>query len=148
MSILQNTEPEEQRFQCDEGNLSKKKNVGSRIKNAASQLTLIIILQHCLPYHNSRTSTEVIQQINENGWEMAEKMYLRTMNISEILEWNYYYHESWIFLSSLNNFIIPFWFLKLALDWDEKLDCIFFKKLYKMVSGTLRRKKNKPTTTT
>lgn len=52
---------------------------------------------------------------------------------------------SWIVWPSLNNFLIPFW---LAVDWDEKLDCIFFKKLYKMVNGMLRRKKNKTTTTT
>lgn len=55
---------------------------------------------------------------------------------------------SWIFWHSLNNFLIPFWFFKLAVDQDEKLDCIFFKKLYKMVNGMLRRKKNKTTTTT
>lgn len=55
---------------------------------------------------------------------------------------------SWTLWPSLNNFLIPFWFLKLAVDRDEKLDCIFFRKLYKMVNGMLRRKKNKTTTTT
>lgn len=97
------------------------------------------------PYFNR---SYVIQQITENGWDNIWNNEFDVLLSLQNIWMKLLPPCSWILWSSLINFLIPFWFVKLALDWDEKLDCIFFNKLYKMVSGMLRRKKNKTTTTT